>query len=158
MKRTVVALIFLLGISNIALGQKNIKPHTIGIVVSDLKKATAWYENIFELKLYKELSFPKYDSLKINFLKGNHFQLELMEKRTSFSINKYVTEYSVNDKPLIGFSKVAFSITEINSFYKRLKEKNVDFILGITEDKEFNSKYFIIKDLDNNILQFIQEN
>ena len=50
------------------------------------------------------------------------------EKKTSFSINKYVTKYSINDKPLIGFSKVAFSITDINSFYKKLKEKNVTFL------------------------------
>lgn len=156
--KKIIILIFLLGISGIALSQKTIKPHTIGIVVSDLKKATAWYKDVFDLKLYKELSFPKYDSLKINFLKGNHFQLELLEKKTSFSINKYVAKYSLNDKPLIGFSKIAFSITEISSFYKKLKQKNVAFILGITEDKEFNSKYFIIKDLDNNVLQFIQEN
>ena len=39
-----------------------------------------------KFKLHKELSFPKYDSLKINFLRGKHFQLELMEKKTSFSI------------------------------------------------------------------------
>lgn len=135
---------------------QSIKPHTIGIVVTDIEKSTKWYEDVLELKLYKEMSFPEYDSLNINFLKGNGFQLELMEKKTSFSINKYVPGYNLNDKPLLGFSKVAFTVADIEQLYDRLKKKNVTEVLGITEDKEFNSRYFIIRDLDGNILQFIQ--
>ncbi|NVK51628.1 MAG: VOC family protein [Flavobacteriaceae bacterium] len=156
MKKIYILFLFL-GFTIAASAQTEIKPHTIGIVVSDIKKATKWYEDVLELKLYKKLSFPKYDSLKIYFLKNKHFQLELLEKKTSFSIHKYVSNYSLNDKPQIGFSKIAFSITKIDSFYKRLKNKGVTIVLGITEDKEFNSKYFIIKDLDNNVLQFIEQ-
>ena len=135
---------------------QSIKPHTIGIVVNDIEKSTKWYEDVLELKLYKEISFPEYDSLKINFLKGNEFEFELMEKKTSFTIQKYVPGYNLNDKPLLGFSKVAFTVAKIEQLYDRLKKKNVTEVLGITEDKEFGSKYFIIKDLDGNILQFIQ--
>lgn len=134
---------------------QSVKPHTIGIVVQDIEKSTKWYEEVLELKLYKEMSFPEYDSLKINFLKGKEFQLELLEKKTSFSISKYVPGYSLNDKPLLGFSKLAFTVPNIEQLYERLKKKDVKEVLGITEDKEFNSRYFIIKDLDGNILQFI---
>ena len=156
MKLNSYILLLLIFQLNYTSGQ-SIKPHTIGIVVSDIEKSTDWYENLLELKLYKEMAFPEYDSLKINFLKGENFQLELMEKKTSFTINKYVADYSINDKPLIGFSKIAFSVPDIVSNYKRTKEMNVTEILGITEDKEFNSRYFIIKDLDGNVIQFIEQ-
>ncbi|HET9057438.1 MAG TPA: VOC family protein [Chitinophagaceae bacterium] len=152
-----ITLVLLLTISTCLFGQ-NIKPHTIGIVVSDIEKSTKWFENILEIKLYKQMNFPEYDSLKINFLKGDYFQIELMEKKSSFAITKYVTDYSLNRSPLIGFSKVAFSVQDINSTYERIKKFNVTEVLGLTKDKEFNSEYFIIKDLDGNVLQFIQQN
>ncbi len=156
--KTIKNVLFILSIiiTSYSFGQ-SIKPHTIGIVVSDIEKSTDWYENLLELKLYREMAFPEYDSLKINFLKGKYFQLELMEKKTSFTINEYVADYSLNNKPLIGFSKIAFSVPNIASIYKRVKEKNVTEIVGITEDKEFNLRYFIIKDLDGNIIQFIEQ-
>ncbi len=134
-----------------------IKPHIIGIVVSDIEKASKWYEDVLGLELYKEMSFPQYDSLKINFLKGKDFQLELMEKKSSFSIAEYVSDYSLNKSPLLGFSKIAFSVPDVNLIYKKMKKMKVTEVLGITEDREFKSVYFIIKDPDGNILQFIEQ-
>lgn len=158
MKNTTVKLILILSIviPSCSFGQY-IKPHTIGIIVKDIQESTTWYETVLELKLYKEMAFPEYDSLRINFLKGNYFQLELMEKKTSFTINKYVDDYSINNKPLIGFSKIGFSVPNIDIMYERIKKMNVTEILGITDDKEFNIRYFIIKDLDDNMLQFIEQ-
>lgn len=150
-------ILFLSLILNTNLQGQSIKPHTIGIVVSDINKATKWYENILDLKLYKEMAFPEYDSLKINFLKGKDFQLEIMEKKTSFHINSIIPDYSLNKKPLIGFSKVAFTVPNISTLFEKTKKLNVQIILAITEDKEFNTKYFIIKDLDGNVLQFIEQ-
>jgi catechol 2,3-dioxygenase-like lactoylglutathione lyase family enzyme len=158
MKTGTIKIVFILSliITSCSFGQ-SIKPHTIGIVVSDIEKATDWYENILELNLYKEMEFIEYDSLKINFLRGEHFQLELMEKKTSFFINKYVSDYSLNNRPLIGFSKISFSVPDITAIYERTKKLGVHVVLGITEDKEFNSIYFIVKDLDGNLLQFIEQ-
>ncbi|WP_250434355.1 VOC family protein [Hanstruepera flava] len=155
-QKNVLFILCLIITSSYSFGQ-SIKPHTIGIVVSDIEKSTDWYENLLELKLYKEMAFPEYDSLKINFLKGEYFQLELMEKKTSFIIDEYVADYNLNNKPLIGFSKIAFSVPDIASIYKKIKEMNVTEVLGITEDKEFNLRYFIIKDLDENVIQFIEQ-
>jgi len=153
MKAVALSLFLLLTACSFA---QQVKPYAMGIVVSDIDQSTKWYEEVLELTLYKKMSFPEYDSLKINFLKGKYFQLELMEKKTSFTISKFVPGYSLNDKPLIGFSKMAFSVSDIEQFYKRLKAIHVPEVLGITEDKEFMSKYFIIRDLDGNVLQFIE--
>lgn len=135
---------------------QTLKPYAYGIVVSDIEKSSTWYAKVLDMKLTKELSFPEYDSLKISFLEGHDFRVELIEKKTSFSITKYVSNYSVNDKPLIGFSKIAFLVPDILTFYDRLKTFDVEVLYEITEDPQFNSKYFIIRDLDGNIIQFIQ--
>lgn len=152
--------IFFIFLSNLAftsnLYTQDVRAHTIGIVVRDIQLSTNWYEEILDLKLFKEMSFPEYDSLRINFLKGEHIQLELLEKANTFSIRDYVPEYSINDKPLIGFSKIAFEVEDIRKFKEKTKQLKAREITGIIEDAEFNSLYFIIEDPDGNILQFIE--
>lgn len=135
---------------------QTLKPYAVGIVVSDIEKSSTWYAKVLDMKLTKELSFPEYDSLKINFLEGNGFRVELIEKKTSFSITDYVGNYSVNDKPLIGFSKIAFLVPDIQTIYNRLKTFDVEVLYDITKDALFHSEYFIIQDLDGNIIQFIE--
>lgn len=103
------------------------------------------------------MSFPEYDSLKINFLKGKSFELELMEKKTSFNIKNRIPGYDINKQPLQGFYKIAFTVNNIEQLYSRLKKKNVTEVLGLTDDKAFNSTFFIIQDLDGNLLQFIEQ-
>lgn len=155
-KFLIIQFIFTLTIPFCSSGQ-DVTPHSIGIVVSNIEKSTEWYENVLTLEVYKEMSFPEYDSLKINFLKGKHFKLELIEKKTSFPINKYVKNYDVNNEPLIGYAKAAFSVRDIVAEYDRLKKMNIDFMMEITEDKEFNTSYFIIRDPDKNLIQFIEQ-
>ena len=157
MKKLDLKLSLILCFSVSFLNAQSIKPHTIGIVVSDMDKATAWYQDILELELSKEMAFPEYDSLRINFLTGEHIRLELIAKKTSFAIDDYVKDYNINKEPLIGFSKIAFLVPNVEATYERLKKFNVEEVFGITEDKQFNSSFFIIKDLDGNLIQFIEQ-
>lgn len=157
MKNLNLILMLFLCLSVSILNAQSIKPHTIGIVVSDMDKATAWYQNILELELTKEMAFPEYDSLRINFLTGEHIRLELISKKTSFAIDDHVKDYNINNEPLIGFSKIAFLVPKIEATYERLKKFKVEEVFGITEDKQFNSLFFIIKDLDGNVIQFIEQ-
>lgn len=136
---------------------QNIKPHTIAIVVSDIEVSEKWYADVLHMQRFKQMSFPEYDGLKIHFLKSDSFRVELMEKNTSFSINKYVEDYNINKSPLIGFSKIAFSVEDIESELNRINNLNVNVFMGVTEDKQFHSKFFIIKDPDGNSVQFIQD-
>jgi len=154
-KQTIVLLVIGFFILNKSHGQ-SIKPYSVGIFVSDIDKSSRWYAKVFDMKLTKELSFPEYDSLKINFLEGNDFRIEMIEKKTAFSITEYVRDYNLNDKPLIGFFKIAFLVPDIQMVYDRLKAFDVVVLYEITKDSQFNSKFFIIKDLDGNVIQFIQ--
>ena len=136
---------------------QSIKPHTIAIVVSDIEVSEKWYADVLQMQPFKQMLFPEYDGLKIHFLKNDSFRLELMEKNSSFAISKYVEDYDINKSPLIGFSKIAFSVDDIESEFNRISNLNVNVFMGITEDKQFHSKFFIIKDPDGNSVQFIQD-
>ena len=137
---------------------QEIRPLGIAITVEDLERSAAWYRDVFEMETYKELDFPSYDSLRIHFLRNGSFELELMEKATSFSIQEHVPDYNISRNPLLGFSKVAFRVDNIDSIYDRISKLGVREFMGLTRDKVFNSTYFIIQDPDGNILQFIEQN
>ena len=154
-KQTIIFLAIVLFFVAKSFGQ-TIEPFRIAITVQNLEKSSAWYSDIFDMDLYKEMSFPEYDSLKINFLRSSSFELELLEKANSFTIKKYVPDYNINVEPLIGFAKISFKVNNVNQLYNQLKSKNVAMVYDLTEDKTFNSRYFIIEDLDGNLLQFIE--
>jgi catechol 2,3-dioxygenase-like lactoylglutathione lyase family enzyme len=127
----------------------------IGIVVSDVKISAAWYSENFGFTISREMDFPEYDSLKIVFMRLGEVELELIQKSTSFSIKKYVPDYDGFDKsPLIGFSKVAFRISNADALAAELKKKGVKFLVNPYDDSEFGIRSFIIADRDGNVLQF----
>ncbi len=84
--------------------------------------------------------------------------MRLIKKKTSFKIENFVPNYSVNDKPLVGLFKLAFICEDINSLFEKLTLTEVNFITSLIEDSELRSRYFIVSDPDGNALQFIEMN
>ena len=142
--------------SNASFAQE-VQLHTVAIVVKNMKESVSWYEKVLDLAVIKEMNFPEYDSLQISFLKNKYFQLELMSKSTSFSINNYVENYSINQRPLLGLSKFAVKVEQLEKRFELLQELNAEVVLPITEDEAFNIRYFIVSDPNGVIIQFIEE-
>ena len=143
-------------VTHITSGQE-IQPYRIGIVVENLEKSSDWYSKIFGVEVYKEVSYPEFDSLNIHLLRNDNFEFELVERKSSISISDFIYNYNVKEKPLLGFYKVSFKVEEIEKIYDRIKKEKIEFHMDLSTDEEFNMKSFIIKDPDNNLLQF-QEN
>jgi len=136
-------------------GQISIEPARIGIFVSDVEKASSWYEDNLDFKTYKKMEFPEYDNLKIYFLKNGTFEIELIEKTTSFSIATLKPDYNMNSEPLEGFFKITFKVNDIDQVYHKLKDNGVKEMFGLTYDQEFDQYYCIIMDGDGNVIQLI---
>lgn len=136
---------------------QEIQPYRIGIVVENLEKSSDWYSDIFEVEVYKKVSYPEYDSLNIHLLKNEHFEFELVERNSSVAINDLIANYNVKEKPLLGFYKISFQVDNIQKIYDRIRKEKIEFHMDLSTDEEFKMKSFIIKDPDNNLLQF-QEN
>ena len=153
--RNTLFLLFILTSINI-LGQ-NFQPKRLAIVVSDMDASAKWYKDVLDMEVYKEMSFPDYDSLKITFVKNDSFEFELLSKSSSFSIKKYVPDYSVNNAPMHGPYKLAFKVNDLQGLFEKTKKLGVEIQYEITEDPTFNSTFFIVADPDGNTFQFIEE-
>jgi uncharacterized glyoxalase superfamily protein PhnB len=154
MKAVIILLTLILAGNTYA--QTSFQPYRLGIVVKDADRASEWYEKNLGFKSYKKMSFPEYDSLKIDFLRSADFEIELVQKKTSLSIHKLHPGYNMNKEPLEGFAKIAFRTKDIKAWYEKLKKNGVKEVMGITYDKTFNADFFMIEDIDGNLLQFIQ--
>lgn len=152
------ALLFLVAslIPSIAFGQEKLEPYRLAIFVKSVEQSSQWYERNLDFSIYKKMDFPQYDSLKIYFLRHNGFELELIEKRTSFSIRKFEPNYNSDKAPLRGFTKIAFRVDAINRVFEKMKQNGVKVIMGITNDKEFDEDFFMVEDLDENTVQVIK--
>jgi hypothetical protein len=97
---------------------------------------------------------PEYDSVEIHFLQRGEFRLELIEKKTSFPIQKFKSDYDINKESLRGMFKFGFQTDDINALYEKLMKNGVKERMGITHDEEFDVYFFLVEDLDENKLQF----
>jgi uncharacterized glyoxalase superfamily protein PhnB len=137
-------------------GQTQLKPIRLGIIVNNIDNATRWYEKNLGFEVYKRMSFPEYDGLKINFLKRDQFEIELVEKMMSLSIKKLKPDYDSNKTPLEGIMKLAFEVNDIQLLFNQLKKNNqVKFVTKLSHDQTFDVDFFMIEDLDGNLLQFL---
>lgn len=136
-------------------GQVKLEPFRLGVTVKSVEQAAHWYEDNLGFKTYKKMDFPDYDGLKIYFLRQGEFEIELIEKKTSFSIERLRPDYDINKEPLEGFSKIAFRVDNLEQTFEKLKRNGVKEIMGITHDSEFDVDFFMVEDTDGNILQFI---
>jgi catechol 2,3-dioxygenase-like lactoylglutathione lyase family enzyme len=155
-KMKYILIFFFVSITINLFGQGAIRPYRLGVTVQNADSSSKWYEEKMGFETYKKMSFPEYDSLRIYFLKKDSFEIELIEKRTSFSIKTFVPGYDLNKAPLRGLSKIVFKVDHINQFYQRIRQKGAKEVLSVTHDEVFNVDFFIIEDLDGNFLQFIE--
>jgi catechol 2,3-dioxygenase-like lactoylglutathione lyase family enzyme len=133
------------------------RPYWIGIVVANAEKAANWYKEKLGFAIIRQMSFPDYDSMKIVHLELGKAVIELVQRKTSFSIKKYVPDYDGFGKsPMQGLVKVAFYVADATALASKLRAANVKFRVDIFDSKEFGVRSFIIEDLDGNFLQFNQ--
>lgn len=133
------------------------RPYLIAFVVTDVEKTAEWYKEQLGFDIVHKLDFPQYDSLRILFMKLGEVELELIQKKTSFSIKKYVPEYDGFDKaPLRGIAKIAFWVHDVNTLASNLQARKVKFLVNLHDEKDLGIRSFIIEDLDGNVLQFNQ--
>jgi hypothetical protein len=100
---------------------KTFRPYLAGLVVKDASRSAAWYCQNLGFEISKTMDFPQMDSLRIIFLKLGGFELELVQKRTSFGITKVVPGYDHEKTPLQGITKVAFMIHGVREVADRLR-------------------------------------
>lgn len=128
-------------------------PDLAGIIVKDIDAVTTWYETNLGFTVYKKMDLPQYDSLKINFLKRDGFNLELVGRRRTIDRNEYS---SFENPQLTGLNKISFRVQNIQSLADRLRKNGVRFKTNVFHDANFKLTSFIVEDPEGNIVQFVE--
>ncbi|MEZ5472252.1 MAG: VOC family protein [Marinicella sp.] len=138
------------------MAEVKIKSTGASLVVKDIEKAQQWYQQNLGFISVKKMDFPEFDNLQIHVLKNNDFELELMSKNSSFSIQKHVPDYSVNKHPLLGFYKWVLKVENFDEMYDLHLKRKVTMPYPKTYDKTFERHFYIISDPDDNSIQIIE--
>lgn len=130
------------------------RPYLAGLVVADASRSAEWYQRNLGFEVTRRMTFPLSDSLVIIFLKRGAAELELIQKRNSFSIRKYLPDFDQEKTPLQGIAKVAFMVDDVSQLADSLRAGGVRILFGPFDDRALNLKSVIIEDPDGNVLQF----
>lgn len=129
--------------------------HTVALSVANLDHALHWYETNLGFQLIQRRDFP--DSQLSTAIIGNvGFQLELIQQAGSVPLAHFLVD-TAPPTQIQGFKKIVIQTRDLVSLYKMLKHNEVVFVYPvIQETPEVWGKWFMIEDIDGNILQFIE--
>lgn len=133
---------------------RTFRPYLAALNVKDASQTADWYVENLGFAITKFMDFPQSDSLRIIFLRLDAFELEVIQKRGSFDIRKYVPDYDPEKAPVHGVAKLAFMARGVKQMADGLGQRGVKILYGPFEDEPFGILTVIIEDLEGNLLQF----
>jgi hypothetical protein len=114
---------------------------------------SAWYERVFRVKLLKEIK-PG-NGIHVRILGNEHVMIEIAQPIRSGTI-----EYPGAEKDrftIPGYFKIGFYVADIVLAEKYFRGKNVNILHGPFDDKETNSRSFIMEDINGDMIQVLEE-
>ena len=148
--------IALLLISIICNAQNDIKvqPYFSAIMVSNAEQSSKWYGEIFGLTVRNRYD-SKEGGYKQVIMHSPEMLIELIELQAMV-----VRDSILNNRPkgtgIIGFSKFGFIAPRFDELHQFLTDKKVTFAGRTVRDNVSGKRTFLIRDLDNNLLQFFE--
>jgi catechol 2,3-dioxygenase-like lactoylglutathione lyase family enzyme len=150
-------IILMLALATLCNGQdKEIKlqPYFSAIMVSNVEQSVQWYSNTFGLKLRNRFD-SKEGLYKQVIMESPEMLIELVELKSMIKPDE-----AVKDKPkgtaVIGFSKFGFIVTQFDELHQVLTDKKVNFAGRTVRDDFSGKRTFLIRDPDDNLLQFFE--
>jgi catechol 2,3-dioxygenase-like lactoylglutathione lyase family enzyme len=128
--------------------------HTIAISVANLEHSIAWYVKNLGFRLMQRRDFQESQILTA-MLGGVGFQVELIQNAHSMPLAHFLADPS---QPTLiqGFKKIVIQTRELDALYGSFQEQDVTFVYPDIQDTPgVWGQWFMIEDLDGNILQFI---
>ena len=127
----------------------------IAVTVSNVDSTSMWYENVFGVKLLKEIKTP--NGLVHIKIEGNEFlMIEILQINGSKRLND--CDLNVDEAHLLqGFFKMGLFVKDANKAEQYFKSKGLAITNPLFHDKETATTSFIVQDPGGNMLQFIED-
>jgi glyoxylase I family protein len=128
-------------------------PQCVNLSVANLDAAERWYESVLG---FKRIHRKRYDQmqLEIAFLRQGQFEIELIQ----FDQSSAGTAFP--DPPrhaeVRGITHFGLRVADLDKTMADLRQKGVTVVFGPREFEELNMKLFFIKDVDGNLVKFVQ--
>jgi hypothetical protein len=122
--------------------------------VSSTDSVSAWYEDIFDLELLKEIKSPD-GTVDVRIIGNENLMVEILSHKNSRTISDCGIQA---DQPfrMRGIFKMGIYVRDVDAAQAYLKRKNVVIKNQIFSDKETSMRSFVISDVKQNLIQFIQ--
>ena len=123
--------------------------------VSNADSVSDWYENVFQLKLLKEVRMPD-GSGHVRIIGNENLLVEIVQHKGS----KSLADCNIDrDQPyrMKGIFKIGLYVNDLESAQRYLQQKGVFIKHTIFEDTDTHTKSFIITDIKLNLIQIIQQ-
>jgi hypothetical protein len=128
----------------------------IALNVTDADSTAGWYEEMFGLKLLKEIKTA--DASAHIRIEGNELlMVEIIQMKRSKAISDCQLQQDQSHL-LKGFFKTGVFVRDVQKAEDYFKSKGVTIRHSVFSDKETATRSFILEDPNGNLLQFIQEN
>lgn len=127
----------------------------LALSTSSADSVSAWYEEIFQLKLLKEFRAPD-GSGYVRIIGNEHLIIEILQHKNSKSLQDCAVS---SEQPYLmrGFFKVACYVKDVTLADKYLRSKHVVIRNPIFVDNETRSKSLIITDCMQKLIQVIED-
>src|SRR5688572_6405364 len=110
--------------------------------VSNADSVSAWYENIFQLKLLKEVRMPD-GSGRVRIIGDENLMIEIVQHKGSKSLVDCNIDRTQSYR-MKGIFKIGLYVHDLENAQRYLQQKGVIIKHGIFEDTDTRTKSFII--------------
>jgi hypothetical protein len=154
----ILAAFILLSLSITLQGQDGLQfsgKQFFAISVSNTDSASKWYEEVFGLKLLKEINMPQ-DGVHVRIISNSSLTVEIIQSKESKTLADCGLKQNEAFK-MRGFFKTGFYVRDLTKAEAYLKDRKVVIKHGPFADKETSTKSLIIEDLNGFMIQIMEE-
>lgn len=130
------------------------QPYLLALSVADVAEAQKWYGDKLGFETLKTRDLPE-SGVSVAVMELHGFRLELVSAPESIPRTGALTDKNNGASPR-GIYKLSFMVENLDRAASAFREQGVAFHLAPAIDEYFGVRYFIIRDLDGNLIQIVQ--
>lgn len=123
------------------------------VTVSNTDSTSKWYEEIFNMKLLKEYKSPD-GKIHVRILGNGYLKVEIVQNANSLPECSVTKDQKTKVTSCFKAGMYVGNIKSAEAYFRKL---NVNIKYGPFDDKETNSKSFIIEDVNGLLIQVIED-
>jgi catechol 2,3-dioxygenase-like lactoylglutathione lyase family enzyme len=137
---------------NKATALSQVRPHAVTMSVPDIEAGIRWYTEKLGFKVVKRKSYPEFKTSLV-FMELNGYNVELIQDESAKPSPARPNPPAHTSTH--GISQFQFRTTDLAAVKRELVAKQVPIVWEF-ENQELGAKFLVIRDLNSNLIFFLQ--